>query len=426
MKKYISYLYTLALSQTARSTYITTCGAGLNAFLGFVFWIIVARSVSPADFGLFSVVINLVSILFILCDVGFSSSVIRFLPQAIRDNKKEEVKKIVKLSFLVVLALSGLLAFFLAFFSSPLASTFFAKKELSLPLAIASVSLIGLSLSYLFVSILQGQQKFLFGVITESSILLTKVLATIILFWLGRLNLVSVLIIFSLTSFTGFIIALFFVRPTFLLSKTDFSLAKILFGFGAWVALARIANAISSKIDTLMLVRFVEAAEVGFYAAAQKMTFVFPVLVTGVSVVLQPKFASLKTTSETKSFIKKSILLVSSLFVPAIVLFIIAPYITVWIYGAVYKPAILIFRYLLVSSSFFIATTVPMITILYYLGQPKFFATISILQLLLIFLANLFLIPKFGVIGPALSLAIAYAVIFVVSSLFVYQKLKEK
>lgn len=65
--------------------------------MGFVFWIIVARSVSPSDFGLFSVVINLVSILFILCDVGFSSSIIRFLPQAIRDNKKEEVRRIVKL-----------------------------------------------------------------------------------------------------------------------------------------------------------------------------------------------------------------------------------------------------------------------------------------------------------------------------------------
>jgi len=426
MKKYISYLYTLALSQTARSTYITTFGAGLNAFLGFVFWIVVARSVSPSDFGLFSVVINLVSILFILCDVGLSSSIIRFLPQAIRDNKKEEVKRIVKLSFLVVLALSGLLALLLAFFSSPLASTLFAKKELSLPLVIASVSLIGLSLSYLFVSILQGQQRFLFGVITESSILLTKVLATIILFWLGRLNLVSVLIVFSLTSFAGLIIGLFFIRPTFLTAKTDFGLAKTLFGFGVWVALARIANSISGKIDTLMLVRFVEAAEVGFYAAAQKMTFVFPVLVTGVSVVLQPKFASLKTVSEAKSFIKKSLLLVSSLFVPVIVLFTVAPYITVWIYGAVYTPAILIFRWLLIYTSFFVATTVPMITILYYLGRPKFFAIISILQFLLIFLANLVLIPKFGVIGPALSLAIAYAVVFVVSSLFVYQKLKEK
>ena len=86
---YISYLYTLALSQTARSTYLTTFGAGINAFLGFIFTIVVARSVSPADFGLFSVVLNLIAILLVFCDLGLSSSILRYLPQAIREGKKE-------------------------------------------------------------------------------------------------------------------------------------------------------------------------------------------------------------------------------------------------------------------------------------------------------------------------------------------------
>lgn len=426
MKKYISYLYTLALSQTARSTYLTTFGAGLNAFLGFVFTIVVARSITPADFGYFSVVLNFVMILFVICDVGLSSSVLKFLPQAIREGRKKKAQKIIKLSFLATLLISGVLTAFLFFLSSPLSSLIFAKSQLALPLMIVSFSLLGLTMSFLFASILQGQQRFLFGVITESSVMATKVLVTLALLFLGKLNLISVLVVYTTTSFVGFLIGFFLVGPSFLGAPTDFSLARNLIKFGAWVALARIANSISSKIDTIMLARFVEAAEVGFYAAAQKMTFIFPVLVNGVMVVLSPKFAALKTVEEVKPFAKKSTLLISVLFIPIVVLFILAPWVTVWIFGKVYQPSIYIFRWLLVSSTFFVATTVPMVAILYWFGASRFFAVISFVQLTLIIIGNLVLIPKLGVIGPAISLAFSYAVIFLLSSFFVVRHLKEK
>ena len=421
---YISYLYTLALSQTARSTYLTTFGAGINAFLGFIFTIVVARSVSPADFGLFSVVLNLIAILLVFCDLGLSSSILRFLPQAIREAKKEKSQKIIKISFLATFLISVILALLLLLFSSPLSEIVFTKKELILPLMAASAALIGLPLSYLFVSILQGQQKFLFGVITESSLSVVKVLATIILLLMGKLTLISVLLILSLTSFTGLILGFLFIRPGFLSAKTDLALLKTMFGFGIWVALARITNSLASKIDTLMLIRYVEVAQVGFYAAAQRMTFIFPIMVSGVTVVLSPKLASFKAISEAKSFALKSTLLVSLLFFPIIILFIISPWITVWIYGQVYEPSVRIFRWLLLSSSFFVATTVPMIVILYYLGKSRFFAVISLLQVILILLGNLILIPRLGVIGPAISLALAYLIVFILSLAFVLKNFR--
>jgi len=426
IKRSISYLYALVVSQTARSTYLTTFGSGINAFLGFVFTIVVARSISPSDFGLFSVAINLLAVLIVFSDFGLSSSILKFLPQAIREGKKEESKKIIKVSFLISFLICGFLALTLFLFSSPLAGNIFSKKELTLPLMIVSVGLLGLPLSCLFVSILQAQQRFLFAVITDSSLMVIKVLATIILLVLGRLNLISVLIIVSLTSFSGLILGLVFIGPKILFAKVETSLVKTLLGFGIWVALARITNAISGRIDTLMLVRFVETAQVGFYAAAQRMTFIFPVLTAGMTAVLQPKYAALKTIEEAKSFTKKSVLLVGSLFGLIGGIFLIAPWLTILVYGQAYEPAIYIFRWLLLSSSFFVATTIPMIIILYYLGQSKFFTLISALQLALIFLANLVLIPKMGVIGPAISLAFSYGMIFLISSLFVYQKFRQQ
>lgn len=426
MKKYINYFWGLAFTSTAKSTYITTVGAGLVAFLGFVFWIIIARSMSPADFGLFSVVFNLITVLYVVCDVGLSSSILRYLPQAIREAKEEEAKKIMKVAFMAVLLVSGLLTVVLVVFSNQLAVLVFTKKELFLPLLIASFSLLGISLSYVFITMLQGKQKFLLAVVTECSMMIVKVLAVVVLLVLGKLNLVSLVIAFTLTSFSGVIFGLFFVRPSFLFSPIDRNVAKILLSFGIWVALARIANAASARIDTLMLTRFVEADQIGFYAAAQRMTFIFPVLVTGMTAVISPKFAALKTKKEAIVFFKKASILLSFLLIPVIILYILAPWVTIWIYGSIYEPSISIFRWLLISSLFFIASSVPILAILYYLGESKFFAAISLTQLVLIFFGNLLFIPLFGVIGPAVSLAIAYGVIFLVSMIFFLKQTKEK
>jgi len=426
VKKYLNYLYSLALSSTAKSTYITTSAAGVNAFLSFIFWVVIARSLSPSELGLFSVVFNFISILYVICDIGISSSILRFLPQAIRDAKSEEESQIIKVSFLVSLGASGIVALGLILFSAPLSDFVFVRKELSFPFIISSFSLIGFSLSYLFVTILQGRQKFLFAALAESSIIFFKVLLTGMLLLSGRLNFNSILFIFSLSSFVGFLIGLPFISLRFLSAKGDITLLKTLFNFGIWVALARIANAASGRIDSLMLVRFVEASQIGFYTAAQRVTFIFPLLVGGVSVVLSPKFSSLKDPDEAKSFMIKSSLLMSSLFFLVLLLFVFAPWLVVVAYGEIYQPAVFILRILLVSSFFFIASSIPTTVLLYYLGESKIFTLISIFQLVLIFLGDLILIPRVGVLGPAVSLSIAYAVVFFLSLLFVFQRFREK
>ncbi|MDP2649807.1 MAG: polysaccharide biosynthesis C-terminal domain-containing protein, partial [bacterium] len=258
----------------------------------------------------------------------------------------------------------------------------------------------------------------------DTSVVVLKVIATLFLLLIARLDLISVITVYSVTTFAGFLIGLFFIKPGYLFTKTELSLAKVLFVFGVWVAVARIANAISGRLDTLMLIRYVHPDEVGFYAAAQRMTFLFPVLVNGMTVVISPKFAALKTRGEAFNFFKKSFLLISLLFAPIVLLFFLAPWVTILIYGSSYSSSIYIFRWLLVSSFFFVATSIPVAAILYFLGQSRFFAILSLVQLVIIFLANLIFIPHFGVVGPAISLAISYGIVFIISIFVLFLKLK--
>lgn len=371
-------------------------------------------------------VFNFVTIFYVICDVGLSSSILRFLPQAIRDGKEEEGRKIVKISFLFTLMVSGIIGMGLALFSSPLASVLLGKQNLAISLGIASFSVIGICLSVLFTSILQAKQKFVFGVIADSSIIFLKFIGTILLLYFSQLTVVSVFIVYSLTSFSGFIIGFFLTGAGFLSSHPNRLLVKNLLSFGLWVALARIANGIAGRLDTLMLIHYVEPDKVGFYAAAQKMTFIFPVLINGLMVVINPAFSSFKSNFEASKFAKKAFFLVSGLFVLVGVLFVSAPYLVVKIFGQVYAPAADILRWLLVSIFFSIASSVPMTTLIYFLGESKVFALISFVQLLIVYFMNYLLIPKFGVIAPAISLAFAYGVLFIISTWLVYTRLKKK
>ena len=63
MRRYIEQAITLARSGTARDTYILFIGNLLSAFFSFIFTLLVARALSVSEFGVFSAVINLATII---------------------------------------------------------------------------------------------------------------------------------------------------------------------------------------------------------------------------------------------------------------------------------------------------------------------------------------------------------------------------
>jgi len=426
MKKYYIVFKRLLFSKTAKSTYITTIGAGLNAFVSFIFTIIIARSISPANFGLYSVVLNIVSILTVVCDAGLSTSVLKFLPKAIRENDTKECNKILKVSLIFTLLFSALTTLLLVVITTPLVNNILKKPELLIPLLIVSVGLIGLSLSGLSSTILQAKQKFLFSILTDLSVVISKTILVVILLIFGLLNLNSVLVIIAMSSFVGLLLAHTFIKTDYLKTALDYNLAKYLLKFAGWIIIARIANSVSSRIDTLMLVRYVENAEIGYYAAAQRMTFIMTMLIGGVTTVITPKFSSLRNNKEVKAFIKKTSLLVCLLFFPLIILFMLAPWLVINIYGHDYLPSVQIFRWLLVSTAFSIIAAIPISVLIYFHGHTRTFAFLSIIQLILITGFNLVLIPHYGVIGPAISLAIAYGAVALTSSVIIIKHVNEK
>ncbi|MDP2860923.1 MAG: oligosaccharide flippase family protein, partial [bacterium] len=133
IKRHFNAAKNLIFSKTAKSAYITTVGGGLNSFLSFVFTVLVARALTPADFGLFSAVLNLLIVLFVFSDLGLSSSILRFLPSAVKRKDETEEGRIIKTSFLITASLGMVLSVIVFLFARPLAEIFLRQPALSMP-----------------------------------------------------------------------------------------------------------------------------------------------------------------------------------------------------------------------------------------------------------------------------------------------------
>ncbi len=421
IKNFFGQAKNLAASQTARHSYITVFGAGINVFLGFVFTIIVARSLGPADFGTFSVISSLILIFLSFSDLGTISSANRFLPTASEENKE----KIIKIVYLVNFVIASLMTIFLFLTATPLSEVVFKTKNFSSIIALSSPAILGLCLWTVGLGVLYAKREFLRGVLVDTSAVIFKIGAVFLVILFYKLNLFSTILAFAYTPFLTLILAFIFISPKFFSTSVPKELVRQIFSFSVWIFLARIAIAILGQVDNIMLVRLADETATGLYAAANRITFVFPVMINGLSVVLMPRFASFNRIEDAKKFLRK-IMAVTILFIaPIALLFSVSDPLVFWIYGASYTAASEVFRFLLLRTIFFLAATGPLTMLVYFFGSSKTFAVLSILQLLILVVANIIFIPQFGAAGPAVSGALSYGVIFFASFYVIWKKLKE-
>ncbi|KKT84778.1 MAG: Polysaccharide biosynthesis protein, partial [Candidatus Collierbacteria bacterium GW2011_GWA2_44_99] len=81
MKRIIGILKT----QTIKDSFVISLGLGVSAVIGFIFTILLARSLGPINFGVYSALTALAAIIYSLGDMGISNSLINFLPKKISE-----------------------------------------------------------------------------------------------------------------------------------------------------------------------------------------------------------------------------------------------------------------------------------------------------------------------------------------------------
>lgn len=399
-------LKSILKTATFRQSQITILGTILNGALGALFYILLARFLGPADFGLFIIAVTSMVLIADIADIGTNTGLVRFVSANLA-TEREKAYRFLKLSLEIKL-LAWVVTFLLIFFLAPtLAIQVFHKAELILPLRLVAFG-VGTALLFSFAtSMLQAFQKyFLWSVVNILTNLLRLVLILVLGYFLA-LNVESSLFVYIILPLFGFFVTLLIIPARKIFeSKDEFKFSKEFFKYNIPVAIFTIIAAISARLDIFLNAALLPVREVGIYGAASQLVQVVPQLVSALGIVAAPKFASFQNLNQMLTYFKKFQLLVSGLCLLGILSIPLLVYLIPVIYGQGYQEAVIPFIFLFIAMLVFLFSVPVHISVIYYFARPAVFIWVAIGHLIIIGGLGYIMISNFGILGASITVLI--------------------
>lgn len=309
--------------------------------ISFVSNIVLARLLTPDDYGVIGMLAIFIAISNTFIDGGFGSALIQ---------KKEPTKEDYSTIFWWNMFLSIVL-YALLYVCAPLIASFYKLPMLSVVLRVQGVVLIINALSIIQQNQLRKQLKFKrLATVTVISATLSAGIA-IVLAWQGWGLWALVAQQILLSTFTAIILwVLNKWYPSLVFSKESF---KQLFGFGGFILASSLINTFCNNIQGLLIGRFFPPAILGYFTQARKLEEIASTSMT--NIVEQVSYPILVQFQDNKQDLikitKRLILLVSFVTMPLMVLLIILSHqIILSIYTEKWLPCVPYFNILCIAG----------------------------------------------------------------------------
>ncbi len=411
--------------KTISHSLITLSGTLINGVLGILFFVVLARSLGPDNFGLVSFAIVTLTLFGDIADFGINTGIINFVSKYISVDKSRAYRymklglKYKILSWILVLILGFL-------FSDLIAVSLLNKPELSGLLRLSLVGVGGALLFSFVTNCLQAFQKFLYWSILNIFLNSLRLISIIVLIFFGFLNYQVALITYIVLPFFGFFIGLMLLPKDFLKVKGEEEEVKDFFNYNKWIALSVVVSAFSSRIDTFLVAKYLRIYDVGLYSVATQLTSTIPQIIYSIAVVVAPKLSSHTIAREAFQYLKKvqlftlGIAFLGLLTIPLSFVFIPL------VYSNEYLGSIKPFIVLLISQLIFLSSIPAHQAIFYYFSKPKIFVGISFIQMLIILEISLRLIPVYGIVGGAYAVLGGSIFNFIFTNIWYLREFKKK
>lgn len=332
----------------ASKTFVGTIWSVVQKFgtmlVNFVSSMVLARLLSPSDYGCIGMLMIFITISQAFVDGGFASALIQ---------KHKPSQEDLSTVFLWNVFLAIVL-YIILFISAPYIASFYNNSLLRDVLRVMGLSLIINSFCIVHVTVLQIELKFKQLAIRDLVASVLSVLLTIVLafhgwgVWALVAQILSVGLIKTLILWFSKI-----WKPSFVFSSVSF---KSLFKFGGFMFLTNILNAIGNNIQGLLLGRYATPVVMGYYSQAKKLSDVPSTGLTGV--VEQVAFPVMsgynsKDPQNASDVLKRYLCAVAYVVTPVMLLLVLVskPVITI-VYSSKWLPCVPYFNILCVAAIF--------------------------------------------------------------------------
>jgi len=389
-------------SATAKDTYVLFMGNLVAAFLGFVLTWVIARALSVSDFGVYSAVMNLMMLLVSATDLGVMQAVVRFAGEGVYVKASLVVRVVSALVVgLVILALPNV------------SSAYVASSDYGVLMFTALLLVVG-GVWMFFPRVLQAQKRFVKSAILDVGLGATRLVFVIMLFFVG-MSLYGVLGAMVLAGVAVGILGVVLVGTRFIREKVNVDVYKNLFGFSGWLGVNSFLTSIAGRLDVSLVAALAGAEQTGYYSIPSRLVMFINVLAASFGAVIAPRFATFGSKEKEKKYFVKTVLAILPVIFLVLVWIVLARPFILFLFGEKYLPAVEVFR-LLAGSMIPFLLTVPSVSVLIYaMKEPIYVGLFSIFQVVAGVALNIFLIPRYGNLGPAMAFMVIHVCLVVYS-----------
>jgi O-antigen/teichoic acid export membrane protein len=377
--------------------------------LGFFRTIILARLLTPADFGLIGIAMTVIVTLDFLSQTGFQTALIQ----------KKDCSRAHMDTAWTLLVVRGTVLFFIVIFISPFVAKFFNTPNIDLVIKVIAISVIFSGFRNIgiisFYKDLRYDRHFKFeicGALIDLVIsvglafLLRNVWAII---WGGFAgNLMRLMMSYLLSDY----------RPKFSINPASF---RELFSFGKWILISGIVYAMLTQADSMTIGKLLGPAALGFYQMAMLIAYLPSSEISTVAAqITLPAYSIMQNDLQRLKFAYLDVLRFAtflSLPIGALI-FILSPEFIILFLGENWLPAVTCTKMLVFSGTLISITSIAM-PIFSAKGIPKIETYLQTGNLLILLVLLYPLTIYYGINGTALAILAGNVTVMVISLYYV-------
>ena len=417
-KKIINILNTT----TVRQSFITVVSTFLAAGLGAVFYLALARVMGPREYGIFSLILTLITLSVTVAELGMSQGIIKFAAKSLGGDKHLPY---LKLALLTKIGVGIILGLVLWLFPKIIAVSLLHQPDVAPLLPLAGLSILGVLLFGYSISVFQGLQKFLLWGLFQTGANLIRLIFMGLSALFVRINSFWGLVLFASAPITGFFSSWFFLPRRTLQVSVSSNHIKQFWDFSKWTAAFTITSSIAARLDMFLTARFLDLSQTGIYALAAIMASFLPQLSSAIGAVTATKFASFSDHSHSQKYLRKALLFSVGVSLTVALTLIPTALVVIRFTGKDFSVSFAPFIILLLSLAIFTSLNPIRDSILYFYHRPQFFFWTGLAQALILIIAGGLLIPAFGIMGTAVSVLISH-IFMALACIWQYQQLSKK
>ncbi len=403
------------------------------ALIGYFVRLILTRNITPEEYGMFYSAISLFGLFAIFKELGLNHALVKYVSEYRVKKQYGIIKGIMYIVFSLQFLTSIIVAILFWIFADYLAANYFHTEKAAIIIKILAVMFMVFPLENIFRYSFQGFQKMQLYALVEFMRMLAIVIFVSILFYMGFGYLAPPYAYTISYIVLPLIFSYFFIKmfPDFFKIKKRISkaLAMKLIKFGLPVMLALVGAVVLQYTDTVIITYFRTLKEVGLYQVAVPTSNLLLYFTYALSAVVLPLSSELWAKGHKEKLQKGMELLYKYSFIvmipAAMALFSYPELALKLLFGPEYVQASPVLQILSIGA---IIYTIAFVNnnALSGIGHPKLNTQIILSAAIFNVISNIIFIPKYGIIGAALTTFASYLIILVLSSYHIRKFIKIK